>query len=124
MTKYLPLLIIPVVLTAQWLYYGDFLPNTVALKSGGENGFEYFMTFLFKEFFYFPIFIGAVWYCRKDYFGLLLILSWCAYIIFISGEDSFDFNRFFIPIIPIIIIYFSRFAEEEFKRKKIIRGKK
>lgn len=106
----------------QYFYYGDLLPNTFHLKSDGSNGLEYFSTFLFGEFIYLPVFIGAMFYIfkNKDAKAVVLIGIWVLMIVFFTGEDAFPYGRFFIPIIPLLAYYFAKFYREYFKHTVVI----
>src|SRR5690606_36917177 len=110
----------------QYLYYDSLFPNTYYLKSEGTNGLEYINTFLFKEFFHFPIMLGAGIYLlltrpgrvnKEELKFAVFIIGWLVYILYI-GEDAFSYGRFFIPIIPLLCILcgrcIKRFYENNF----------
>lgn len=118
-TKILGLLCLPVGLVIiSWLvwktfYYGSILPNTYYVKAQGQSvdifwlGFLYLLTF-FQSYFLTPfLFIGIRF--SKRFFSdsalrtlVIIIIIWCAYIIYVGG-DFMEF-RFMVPILPLFFI--------------------
>ncbi|MEW5821177.1 MAG: hypothetical protein AB1782_13370, partial [Cyanobacteriota bacterium] len=112
-------LIIPLChLTFRFLYYGELLPNTAYLKVSNWDdrvsiGLSYTINFLKSYFLIFIIiFTGSIHYFDKIKIYLLSgIVIYGLYITYVGG-DAFDHFRFFIPILPFMIILAFLFIEQ------------
>lgn len=92
------------------LYYGDVMPNTAYLKVFGwegalQAGFRYFAAFAM----HYPFALGFALFgslLTKDKVRralLAVVLAYMAYVISVGG-DAFPNFRFFIPILPLILV--------------------
>jgi arabinofuranosyltransferase len=100
----------------RWNYYGMFLPNTFYAKTGGgyakyQRGLDYVFSFFPSNgYLYFILFLlGVLWFIysnRKNVFGVFLIINIFVQLLFIvfAGGDWMPGFRFFVPIIPIVVI--------------------
>lgn len=100
----------------RFIYYRSFLPNTFYaktsfnidyLKMGLNYAGRFFMAYgLFGIIFIFPIVILIL---KKKFFENLtlffIIFSYIIYIISVGG-DTLQVHRFFVPILPMMILYF------------------
>jgi hypothetical protein len=113
------------VLLWQRAYYGDWLPNTAALKASADaralaTGFDYLRRFVVTDL-QAGIVIPALAYLAAGLLGrsgrlayvpsCLLIGAWIGYVVWVGG-DVFPQSRFFIPIIPILAVYAASFVYE------------
>lgn len=102
------------ILAFQKHYYGDWLPNTVRLKTSGDTrdiprGLKYLMTFAVDDgqliLFAGPIYLmwGAIRSASRGVYiaPACLVGGWAAYVAFVGG-DAFPLSRFMIPLIPIL----------------------
>jgi arabinofuranosyltransferase len=106
------------ILVVPWLlwkysYYGNLLPNPFYLKANGfsfsifRSGIAYVGSF-FASYYLFPFFLAILIHYKNikaDKFLLLLFISivfWIIYIIKVGGD--FMEYRFFVPILPFIMI--------------------
>lgn len=94
----------------RFLYYGDILPNTAYLKVIGWNeryafGFKYVFSFM-KNYSFLIVFavVGSL-FSRQLTFRVLLgtLFLYAAYIVYVGG-DAFHHFRFFIPVIPLLVV--------------------
>lgn len=93
-------------------YYGELIPNTVTLKVLGlstwfriENGLGFIKPFLWESVLLIA-FVGAavIFHSKKmKLFFFSLFLITCLYQIFVGG-DSWNYWRFFVPIMPLLFI--------------------
>lgn len=106
------------VLLAQFLYYGNWLPNTYYLKiaDGACNfgrGFEYLLTFIFQSLN--PIVllglmlfaVATICFSRQPQAVLastVPVACFIAYVVWIGG-DVFQGSRFFAPVVPILVVF-------------------
>jgi hypothetical protein len=104
-------LIIPIIfLMWRIAFYGDILPNTAYLKTMYWNskylsGISYVLKFVRQyAIIIFVVLIG--WFLSKDriYRLLVLLVLFYSFYIFYVGGDAFKYNRFFVPVIPILMI--------------------
>ncbi len=101
-------------------YYGNIFPNTFYLKGTHgantiKNGFSFLWGLIVQD--------GLIWllpcsvfgaltlFFKKRYkdstvFGVIVILLWLLYLIW-TGGDAMEHGRFLIPILPVIIFFFS-----------------
>ncbi|MCX6173444.1 MAG: hypothetical protein NTZ27_01660 [Ignavibacteriales bacterium] len=118
----------------RWVYYGYPLPNTFYAKTEFtlqflQRGINYFYDFARSYLLYgFVLILPIVLFRNKitiKNFTLLfgLNISWTVIVILIGG-DVLPIHRFFLPIMPIIMILFVKavveIIEKIFSRKKII----
>jgi len=102
-------------------YYGEWLPNTFYAKAGGipvARGLEYFFNFVKDGYglLVVPILVSVL----RDKRGLALwgvILAYLSYTIAVGG-DVFDFSRFYLPILPIMIIQALHGCSVAFKQSR------
>ena len=106
------LLFVMVQLAFQYLYYGEFLPNTYFLKLTGmplslriQNGLRFITPFLGELAFVFLLSsISLLLNFRKDKLILyILILSAMAYQIYVGG-DPWNYWRIMAPTVPLAFI--------------------
>ena len=102
------------VLLFQKTYYGDFFPNTYRLKvSGGAtnvwSGLDYLREFTVGQLWNAPLVVGTLLglvLARKERQSApltLLVLAWFGYVVWIGG-DAFFGSRFFVPIVPLLVL--------------------
>ena len=118
----------------RWVYYGYPLPNTFYAKTEFtshflQRGINYFYDFARSYLLYgFVLFLPIVIFKNKitiKNFTLLfgLNISWTVIVILIGG-DVLPIHRFFLPIMPIIMILFIKavveIIEKIFSLKKVI----
>ncbi|TSA26567.1 MAG: tetratricopeptide repeat protein [Ignavibacteriales bacterium] len=118
----------------RWVYYGYPLPNTFYAKTEFtlqflHRGIKYFYDFAHSYLLYgFVLILPVVLFKNKitiKNFTLLfgLNISWTVIVILIGG-DVLPIHRFFLPIMPIIMVLFVKAVVEIikkiFSRKKII----
>lgn len=91
-------------------YYGDILPNTAYLKSFDIdkqllNGSIYLYRFVMGYYAFLIMGIAAVIVLKERRILLLVSLCslYCLYVFSIGG-DAFTNNRFFVAIIPVVIV--------------------
>lgn len=110
--KYLIIsLIIPIShLLFRIFYYGELLPNTAFLKVIGFenriiNGTDYFISFLESYLLFLVLLLLLIIFIKDNLLRLtaITIIIYNVYVIYIGG-DAFENFRFFIPVIPIILI--------------------
>lgn len=92
-------------------YYGQLLPNTFYAKTGFENqqlkGFYYCFKFVRESMaggfmLIFPLYIiGKVFADVRVRFIFFVIITYCAYLVYIGG-DNLLVQRFFVPVIALI----------------------
>ena len=110
--------LIAAVLVGQRLYYGDWLPNTFALKATQGSvsllrGLDYVGGFAFGEFLSLPLlaapalWVGWRWALGQSTGRLLPVVAavyaWTAYVV-VMGGDAFRWGRFFAPIVPVMAL--------------------
>lgn len=92
------------------LYYGEILPNTAYLKTMNWNGkyaagLEYAASFVVR--YAVPILCtaagGLLWKSRARRLLSLALVPYVAYVVYVGG-DAFGDYRFFVPVIPILMI--------------------
>ncbi len=109
--------LVPVLLyiAFRYFYYGYFLPNTFYAKTGFNlehfnRGIEYVLTgiknnFLYGLLFLIPIINFREKTLRKEtYFFYYFVIIYLMFIILIGG-DVLPIDRFFLPILPLVIIF-------------------
>lgn len=118
------LIFIPYFLGKYW-YYGDILPNTFYAKASGmllnrlASGSLYNLIYLIMPPFLFSFVLYFAFKRRdivkKDEIVLYLLIIVCAQLIymFYSGGDHMRGFRFYVPIIPLIIILYYHLASFE-----------
>jgi len=118
--------ILPVALhfVFRFIYYGSFFSNTFYAKTGFDyfylkRGLNYFLNFWGNPFaiilFLFPTIYVAIKYYR-NYRGLLntnIVLVYSFYIILIGG-DVLPSIRFFLPLLPLVLINLTIFLNDFF----------
>jgi hypothetical protein len=91
-------------------YYGDILPNTAYLKvmnwSGRYvGGLEYALDF--AKHYAFPIafaIVGSVFSRDLPRRSLLVaFVLYTAYVVYIGGDAAFQYFRFFVPVLPLLM---------------------
>jgi hypothetical protein len=96
-------------------YYGDLLPNTFYVKTGGglavvERGFSYTLAFAWSLGG--PLLIGLLLPALRSWrktiqhwngFMLLIAAMYTAYIVRVGG-DHFPGERFFVPLVPLLAL--------------------
>lgn len=92
------------------LYYSDILPNTAYLKVMNWNGklragWDYLLTFARDYGFLVTIaLVGAAFskHAARRALGLLIVL-YSVYVVYVGG-DAFQEYRFFIPVVPLLLL--------------------
>lgn len=101
--------------TWKYYYYGDILPNTYFVKTGGstwaamKQGLRYTYTF-FSSYLLLPLLplflilliVKKAWKSQQLLLCVLLFGSWLAYILYVGG-DFMEF-RFFVPVLPLFFL--------------------
>ena len=122
--QFLSFLIYSFLIILRYWYYSDILPNTYYAKPKGtfvEQGYSAiytnFMNALFSgSFLLIPIFILLVKYFKKYTFPYLIFAG---QLIFMSYTgDWMALGRFFLPILPIIIILITLLSRETLLRTR------
>jgi len=96
----------------RWNYYGDPLPNTYYMKTGG-GGFQilagvfYVLNYLLSQGGLFPFLLFYFFRWKYDtYLHRLLLAQVGFYLVFIiaSGGDWMPLHRFMVPLLPLLAI--------------------
>jgi hypothetical protein len=96
----------------RWQYYGDFLPNTYYMKTGGglqqgAIGVFYVLKYILSQGGFFPFLLFYFFRWKYDTYPHRLLLAQIGfYLIFIitSGGDWMPLHRFIVPLLPILAI--------------------
>ena len=110
----------------RYSYYRDFLPNPFYAKVGLsweslKNGLEYFWLFLRHYGFWGILYLIPLYlYKRSD--NLLKLFAWIIFIytlyIIAVGGDVLKAHRFFVPILPFLLLLFGKMVFDLFLRFK------
>lgn len=109
--------IIAAIFILQKAYYGEWLPNTFALKTAGNSrkllyGMAYIADWLIKDgglpllLLSFLGFFNWIFSQKKRYWGTVLLVITSLWLIYVmwTGGDAFPHARFVLPILPIVIL--------------------
>lgn len=115
--KEIILYLVPILLylVFRYVYYGYLLPNTFYAKTGFNlehlnRGVEYVLSGIKNNFLYGLLFIIPLINFWKDtlrketYFFYFFVTTYLFFIILIGG-DVLPIDRFFLPILPLVIIF-------------------
>jgi len=125
---------ITIYIISRWTYYGYPLPNTYYAKTEFtfqflQRGINYFFDFARSYLLYgFVLILPIVLFLNKTRIKKFFLLFWITIlwiaIVIIIGGDVLPIYRFFLPIMPLIMILFIKavveIIEKIFSRKKVI----
>ena len=108
-----PLLATAAQLTFRLSYYGQWVPNTALIKTGGgwpqyQQGLQYLIS-MFDDWSFglgFPFLCVAVWALWKSRAGMSALVLSVTYLMFLvySGGDYFAHYRLVVPIFPLMTV--------------------
>ena len=114
-----PLVVVALHVLFRYFYYGDLFPNTFYAKSDGMSYFSQGLTYWRLFFFSYPIYLLGFFSLfslpfflfgdRKFYLFQIFfpVTFYCFYVIWVGGD--FMFSRFWIPILPYLLLSLSLF---------------
>ncbi|MCF8242223.1 MAG: hypothetical protein K9J16_12625 [Melioribacteraceae bacterium] len=126
------LFIMPMILTifVRYYYYDNLLPNTLYAKSGvGEHYLTRGITYFYQSFKYnllfglilAPAFIFIKKIVRQKELLLLLFTAFgYTFIITLFGGDVLPHHRYYLPVLPLFFILFSKSLNYIFNSSKVL----
>lgn len=113
-----------ILIILRYWYYSDILPNTYYAKPKGtfvEQGYSAFYSnftnaLLSGSFLLIPIFILSVKYFKKYTFPYLILIGQLIFMSYVG--DWMAFGRFFLPILPAVIILITLLSRDTLLRTR------